>query len=275
MQRTLPRASLAVAVLAAALLLSGCDSCKAKQPDAPAAKPQTPPAASVTPGAPLKTPEEVRQEVERVVKGYLNAPACNDRLQFILNPQKNGALFLDYYSAVGCTVHFRSMDASDCATPKNGACWVKVQMGVPTGFEVSEEEHSYCIALAPTPKIDWRCSKGYNTVPLAQFKAAHDDARPAKLRLYAEPGDQYLDEYADAKSTTLSIRLRDADGATINGFIEKDSRLGQVLADLLKDKKAHQVVLELGYSRRNDNRDAASILTLFEIGWREYPAELE
>jgi hypothetical protein len=275
MVRRAPRATLAAAVVTVAFALSGCDSCKSKQTDAPAAKPQTPPTASVTPGALLKTPEEVRQEVERVVKGYLSAPACNDRLPFILNPQKNGAIFLEHYAAVGCKVQFKGMDASDCATPKNEACSVKVQMRVPMGPEVSEEEHSYCISLAPTPKIDWRCSKGYNAVPLAQFKAAHDDARPAKLRLYAEPGDQYLDEYADAKSTMLSIRLRDADGATINGFTEKDGRLGQVLSDLLKDKKAHQVVLEIGYSRRNDNRDAAAILTLFEIGWREYPAELE
>jgi hypothetical protein len=264
-----------LAVVAVAFALSGCNGCKSKRPPAPPAEPQAPPPSASAAVAPPKTPEQVQREVERLVKGYMSAPTCNDRLQFILNPQKNGATLTQYYSAVGCKVQFKGMDASDCAKPKNDACQVKVQMGVPMGPQVSEEEHSFCISLAPTPKIDWRCSKGHNSVSLAQFKAAHDDARPAKLRLYAEPGDEYLDEYADARNAMLSIHLRDADGATINGFIEKDGRLGHVLADLLKDNKAHQVVLELGYSRRNDNRDAAAILTLFEIGWREYPAELE
>jgi hypothetical protein len=275
MQRIAPRASLAVAVVAAACALSGCNGCKSKQPPAPAGKPPASAAAPAAALAPPKTPEQVLHEVEHVVTGYMNAPTCNDRLQFILNPQKNASIFLEHYSAVGCTVELKSMDASDCAKPKNGACSVKVRMVVPMGPQVNDEEHSYCVSLAPTAKIDWRCSKGYNAVPLAQFKAAHDDGRAAKLRLYAELGDQYFDEYADAQSSALSVRLRDADGATINGFVEKETRLGKVLADLLKDKKTHQVVLEIGYSRQNDNRDAVTILTLFEIGWREYPAELE
>jgi hypothetical protein len=210
-----------------------------------------------------------------VVKGYLEAPTCQERVPFILNPEKNRDIFLEYYSRVGCKVKFKSMDSSDCAQPKNNACSVKVRMGVPLGPELSEEEHSYCVAFTPTPKIDWRCSKGYNPVSVLQYKAAHDDGRAAKMRVYAELSDVYLDIYKDAGTKLLSVRLRDVDGGTINGFVDKETRIGKVLSDLLKDKKPHQVALELSYSRRSDDPNAAAILTLYGPTWREFPAEFE
>jgi hypothetical protein len=129
--------------------------------------------------------------------------------------------------------------------------------------------------LTPTPKVDWRCSKGFNPVPLAEFKAAHDDARAAKLRVYAELSDVYLDEYKGTQDKIFSVRLRDADGAAIHGYIEKDTPIGKVFSNVLKDGKPHQVALEIGYSRRNQDPEAATILTLYGLSWREFPAELE
>jgi hypothetical protein len=268
MQKIAFPASLAVAIAAAAFATSGC---KSKKTDA--TKP--PPSASAAIAAP---PQSQRLQVERVVRDYLNAPSCTDRVPFILNGAKNSTIFLDYYLPVGCRVQLRRMDASDCDQPKHNGCQVKVIMGVPVAGspgQVNEEEHSYCISFTPTPKIDWRCSKGYNPVSLLEFKAAHDDARAGKFRVYAEQSDVYLDEYKDKQSTWLSVRLRDANGATINAYTEKANRVGTLLSDTLKDGKPHQVSVEIAYSKRNEDREAATLLTLFGFNWREYPGEFE
>jgi hypothetical protein len=266
MQKMVRRTSIAVALVAAAFAASGCKSKK------PAAKAD--PTASAAPAA---TPKSVKEQVERAVKGYMNAPSCLDRLNFVVNAAKNGPFILDHYQSVGCNVRFLSMDASDCDKPKNDGCVVKVLMDLPAGppGQTKQEEHSYCVVLTPTPKVDWRCSKGFNPVPLAQFKAAHDDARPAKFRFYAELSDVYLDEYKGTQDKIFSVRLRDADGGTIHGYIEKDTPIGKLFSNVLKDGKPHRVALEIGYSRRNQDPEAATILTLYALSWREFPAEFE
>lgn len=267
MENLLRRTSIAVAFVAAAIAASGCRSKK------PAAKAD--PAAAASAAAP--TPANVREQVERAMKGYMNAASCLDRLNFVVNAGKNGPFILEHYASVGCNVRFLSMDASDCDTPKNNGCTVKVRMDVPAGppGQIKQEEHAYCVLLTPTPKVDWRCSKGFNPMPLTEFKAAHDDARPQKFRFYAELSDVYLDEYVGTKDKIYSVKLRDIDGGTIHGYIEKDTGIGKLFTKVLTDGKPHQVALEIGYSRRNKNPDAATILTLYGLSWREFPAEFE
>jgi hypothetical protein len=248
--------SIVVAVSAAMSVVSGCK-----------AKPR--------PSISAEPPRSPEQQVERVVKGYLNAASCSDRLEHVLNPSKNGPVILEYYASIGCKVHFRSMDTSDCAKPTDRFCSVKVLMGVPAGppGQVNEEEHSYCVSLDPSPKVDWRCSKGYNPVSLGAFKAAHDDARAGTFRLLAELSDSYLAEFADAGRTALAVRLRDVDGTTIHGFVDRNTGVARTLGDLLKDKKPHPVIVELAYGRRSEDPGTATILTLFALNWREYPSE--
>jgi hypothetical protein len=321
--------SLIALCLASALAALGCKS-KQATPPAPAATAARL-AASAAPGArgaaapeapdaARLTPQELKEQAERVVKGFLTAPTCADRVPFVLNPQKNGPIILNYYSAVGCKVLFKSLDSSDCEHPTHGFCTVKATMLLPGpapeqaddeshaplatprgpakgkgarkaadkagppartiiatdgGQPMHEEAHDYCVSLQPTPKVDWRCTKGYNPVSLQRFKTEHDDARAGKFRLFAQLGDAYLDQYKNKQSTVLAIRLRDMDGTTINGYIERANQLGKFMGDLLKDKKTHKVVLELNYSRNNEDREATAILTLFGVGWREFPAELE
>ena len=220
-------------------------------------------------------PKDVREAAERVIRGYMNASTCKDRLPFLLNPEKNGAMILEYYSAVGCKVKLKSMDASDCARAKYNACSVKVRMRVPLGPTHSDEEHTYCISLTPEPKIDWRCSKGYNPVALARFKALHDDGRAGKFRVWAALSDVYLDLYADAGDGLLSLGMRDVEGATINGYVRRETDVAKLLSEALKDKQPHQIAVELSYSRSNKDPNAAAVLTLYGLSWREFPDEFE
>jgi hypothetical protein len=218
------------------------------------------------------------RKVKSLIKSYLNASNCRDRLAYITSPEENReALFRHYADKKTCREKFQSIDASECTQPVDNRCAAKVVFGKSrgNGGQEMEDWKRYYVVLGSSPRIDWRCSVGYNPLPLMTFRAMYEQDKPARFRVFAELTDYYNFEFTNANKKMYSARLNDKDGVAIAGYVEKQSELGQALFELLKDGKPHPVVLELTYGKESQNSSVVTITNMFGYRWREYPEELQ
>jgi hypothetical protein len=233
---------------------------------------------SASASASAQVPQTVDKVVEQLVTKYLSADDCTERVKFIMNPDKNREVLKQNYSDTkSCKKEFQAIDASDCLKPGEGRCSAKVSYGKKkNGFGVEYDDVSwYCISLDTAPKIDWRCSAGYNPVPLKTFKATYEKEKPSRFRVYAELSDYYNYEFGGAKNKMYSVKLSDERGENIAGYVEKETDLGKQLFELLKDGKSHAVVLELTYKKRSQASGVVNITNMVGKRWREYQEELQ
>lgn len=254
-----------ISISAFACLVAGCGKKKVGEEVAPA------PSAS-------PTPQTVDKTVERVLTNWLTADKCADRVQYALSPEKNRAAINERYAdKKSCKTAFEAIDATDCLSPTDGRCSAKVTFGKRKNAFGREYDdvNWYCIALDGMPKIDWRCSVGYNPTPLKTFKATYEIGKSARFRLLAEISDYYNYEYSHAKAKVYSLALKDDDNESIAGYVDKDSDLGKNLFDSLKDGKSHAVVLELTYRKGSQSASIVTITNMFGHKWREFPEELQ
>lgn len=230
--------------------------------------------AAAGPGA----PSGVEQVVTKLVTDYLNVEDCGDRVQFIVHPDKNGEVLKKHYAdPKSCKRKFQSIDAAACQKPTGGRCVVKVNFGkVPGPFGREYDDIApYCIPLEPTPKIDWRCSAGYNPVALKTFKALHENGKPSRFRVNAELSDYYNYEFRLARAKYYSIKITDKANEDVYGYVERESDVGKQIFELLKDGTYHSPILELEYKAGSKNPQVATITRMISKGWREYPEELQ
>ena len=219
-----------------------------------------------SPAPVVQGPDKSISAITALIGQYANADNCSQRLEYILNPSKNKEALTSYYADTkSCVLHFQSIDASDCSHITGDRCSVKVTTGSKAGDILW-----HCIVLTPQgPKVDWRCSVGYNPLPMKTFQALHDIGKRARFRVWAELTDYYNYQYSEARKTMYSVRL----GADLYGYVKRDSDLGRRMFDLLKDGKAHAVVVEVVYGRNSRTPSIADITDLPHRGWSEYDGE--
>ncbi len=90
--------------------------------------------------------------------------------------------------------------------------------------------------------VDWPATVGLNSITLKAFKATAPNQRTT-LRVAAQLDDYFNYQYTDAKPTHFSIKLKDYRGDYIHGYVQKGSKLGKYLYELLQDGTGHQITV--------------------------------
>jgi hypothetical protein len=216
-----------------------------------------------------------------VVKAYLSSSKCDDRVQYVLNPDGDRSVMADWYKdKADCVTKYESIDDKGCATvDADGACSMKVVWGErKTAFGTRTSSTWFCLKRTNAGfKIDWRCSTGYNPMTVKSLKAQYAGRKKGQtlsgtFRVYAKMGSYYNYNYLYADKTQYSIDLQDDDGDSLHGYVKKDSPDGTAYFDLLKDGESHAILADASYGARAESNDQVN-LGHFTKGWRERPEE--
>jgi hypothetical protein len=208
--------------------------------------------------APKKAPDE--NPATQMVREYLDQPRCIDRTAFVLDPEGNRSLIEKRYeSKLTCRTIPKVIDGTACAS---------VAIGAYCHVEVKELFTTYCVKRVADKefKLDWRCSKGWNALPMAQFKADRPTT-PALFRLRAELNDEY--DHGFDKGDYQSVKLSPSRGKPLHGYLAKANQKGAALLELLADKKAHRVMVTLRYPKDAAQDGGVEILRLVQQHWRQ------
>jgi hypothetical protein len=216
-----------------------------------------------------------------VVKAYLSSSKCEDRVQYVLNPDGDRAVMADWYKdKADCAAKYESIDDKGCATvDADGACSMKIVWGErKTAFGTRTSSTWFCLKKTSAGfKIDWRCSAGYNPMTVKSLKAQYAGRKKGQtlsgtFRVYAKMGSYYNYNYLYADKTQYSIDLQDDDGDSLHGYVKKDSPDGVAYFDLLKDGESHAIMADASYGPGAQSNDQVN-LGHFNKGWRERPEE--
>ncbi len=90
--------------------------------------------------------------------------------------------------------------------------------------------------------VDWPATVGLNSITLKAFKATAPNQRTT-LRVTAELSDYFNYQYLFAQPTHFSIKLEDYRGDFIHGYVQKESKLGKELYELLQDGTGHRITV--------------------------------
>lgn len=90
--------------------------------------------------------------------------------------------------------------------------------------------------------VDWPATVGLNPITLKAFKATAPKQRTT-LRVTAELSNYFNYQYLYANPTHFSIKLEDYRGDWIHGYVQKGSKDGKELYELLQDGIHHQITV--------------------------------
>ena len=197
-----------------------------------------------------------------VVKDYLSQKDCAERTKFILDPDKNKSVMLEYLKAMNktsCDVPKKEgLNDSDCDGKKDGEyCAVKANGNT---YEVKKTPDGF--------KIDFRATYGYGSDTLAGVKARMAAGIPVNLAMVRVTAK--LD--TPKENGTLSVLLEDrAVGLTREwASVSKESPDTSGLVKLLLDGKEHPVTLVVTQEGRNE----LGVLAFIQEGWRQLEEEV-
>lgn len=185
-----------------------------------------------------------------VVKSYLSAGSWEDRLPYVLNPEKMKPMMKSYYK----DVEFSKRIGKISYRPENDS----------NGFarvyhDKSEfEERSVWYTLKKTENgylIDWEASVGYNPMTFKAFKAQKLTV-PTKFRVIAklhDPTSGTLKTFGYSREELYGISLYSFEGDYyFNGHIAKFSDDGRKIYEILKDGEAHELIVTISYPLNED-----------------------
>ena len=199
------------------------------------------------------------------VKDYLAQKDCADRAKFILNPEANKALMLDYYKAHNvsmCVTEHQGVDDSQCGEVQTGGYCFATAKGL---------NHRYALKrTAEGFKVDFRGTYGYGPETLRQFKAqitAGVAPKSATVRVLAK-----IDSGRSGDSS-LPIDIKDESSSPTeyaSASVDRKTPAASELTKLLLDGKEHRVMLVLGR-----DGDGLAVIRLVQDGWNQRDDELK
>ncbi len=253
---SLGRWSSVVVLILGAVLFLGCD----KHADSgPTGAASASPSASGTP--PLG-------KAGAVVAEYLSKAKYAERAPFILRPEINIPLMIkETGSDLDGVPRYKTItESSSCAqTSVHGGCNVDVVF--------DDGPFSYCVSRIADQqwKVDWKCSKGYSAMSLAEYKATQP-TKPLTFRILGMLDDYYNYDFANAKKTHYSVRLNKPDDAnSIHGYMLKTAKGAEQLFNVLKDGKGHYIIVEFRYPNGSRDSSVTEITRFVGNGWVETP----
>jgi hypothetical protein len=194
-----------------------------------------------------------------------------DRVALILHGDANQPTLAEYYrKKTDCKLKHVKMDTSSCKSlDADGYCYP-----VATWEGKGHESHYCVVKSAQGYLIDWRCSIGYDPVPLVTFTAQYPFSAPSVFRVRAQLSDVFRADFVRSQRTHYSLTLRDRDGKLVQGYVERNSADGKKIFDELKDGREHPLLVELGYTKAAADAESIEVRRLVGVGHQERPEEL-
>jgi hypothetical protein len=180
--------------------------------------------------------------IDDVIKGYLDVKNCNERLSYVDEPDTLKDIFEKSYSETDCKMEYVSINTGNC---KNvNPCYVQVKVKGKNSFNADIfQTFEYCIVNndgLSIPKIDWKCSKGYNQFSLKSFMMLHDEDNNYIFRVKAK-----LEKVFD-KFIILEIFEKE-ENEGINVLLEKKDLNSKSIISLLSDNDKHAITVALEF----------------------------
>lgn len=173
------------------------------------------------------------------VRAYLSAPSWRDRSSLVLNPKRVKPLMESRYSGKRWVAPKFQLLTQTEPTPSISG-WVKVEADVSgsiTSYYLKHTMKGY--------RIDWESSVGFNPMSPEEFRATKP-SKPIRFRIYAKLDDYYNYEFLGAKDIAYSIIIEDRNNNRLgHGYADKNSHIGQVLFNKLRDGNNHEMVLDV------------------------------
>jgi len=196
------------------------------------------------------TTEATSSSAIQTLRLYLSATSLQNRIPFVLNPEKVGPLMKIRYEGKPWRVpQFEILTHIEPTPSPTG--WVKIEAcgSRKSGFEwKTGRTMIYYLKMTDSGfRIDWETSIGFNPVSPEEFRVTKPTT-PVRFRGYAKLEDFYADEFSKSKNIAYSIYIRNGDEQGIgHGYIMKNTIAGQKLFEILRDGKEHQMVVDLQY----------------------------
>lgn len=185
---------------------------------------------------------------EQVVENYLKAKDWQERLKYVLEPDRVKPVMEKRYG----NLQYTPPEKYKVNTPKQiNDQWVAVEAAI-SGKNAFGQPDSFpwIYYLQKTDrgyKIDWESSNGYNSISTTAFKAQRPK-EPMKIRVLGTLSDNYSPVGRDVAETHWSFGLKDSDENFVAyGYISKDLEDGKKLYELLKDGETHRLILAVRY----------------------------
>jgi hypothetical protein len=207
---------------------------------------------------------------EDVVRGYLEAKTWQERLPYVLDPERIRPLLEERYGGRATLSPPKSFSISP---PVERGAYLLMNV---SGSDADGQAFQSLLPLKRTGvggKIDWEAAVGYNPKSLKTFLATKTN-EPAVFRVMCDRASYYTFNYVNARHSHLSVRIVDADPfKTTHGYISRDSDVGERLVELLEDGKAHPLTLELkcegpeGEPITRPDANAVAIMQIISESW--------
>jgi hypothetical protein len=183
-------------------------------------------------------------DAEKVVRNYLRAKTWEDRLPYVMEPERVRPLMKARYEEHGLptltAITARLIERKTVPSEHlvvQGAASNGLGIRASYNFPVRQTRDGY--------KIDWEAAVGYNSTALRAFLIQRPQGA-TRFRLQCELGTFYHGEFFGCQGTHYSVRLKQEEPLELaHGFVPKDSAEGKKLFELLKDGKQHEMTVEL------------------------------
>jgi hypothetical protein len=209
---------------------------------------------------------------ESVVESYLKAKDWQERLKYVLDPDRVRPLMEKRYSNKYEPFEKFKVNASKQIKDQ----WVEVEVLV-SGKNIygapASEILLYYLYLQKTSagyKIDWEASIGHNSMTTAAFKA-QKPKEPIKFRVKAKLSNNFFSISNVYRNSLWSVELKDSiENLIAYGYIEKELEDGKRLYEVLKDGEEHRIILIIKYPKGMRPDDDVVLIDKFVYnGWLE------
>lgn len=186
-------------------------------------------------------------EAEAVLKGFLAAPTIEDRMRFVLDPEKSKELLEAEFTQAG-PVRYRQIN-----TIKNGSKDLQRFSIDAERYVKSWRSDVYVVKSSSGYKVDWRSTVGYTRKAGAYL--IEKSTTPLKVRTIGRLKTSVSGSYSVPEGKFIAVSIEVAE-KIIRAHIEKSSSDGKKLLEALGDGEEHRLVLEIRH-RSKSEQDAA------------------
>lgn len=207
---------------------------------------------------------------ESVVESYLKAKDWQERLKYVLDPDKVRPLMERHYGNIDLEMEKIKVNPSKQINDQ----WVEVGATFSGkniyGATVSNTASYYLKKTSTGHKIDWEASIGHNSMTTAAFKA-QKPKEPIRFRVKAKLSNNYFSISNVYRNSLWSVELKDGrENPIAYGYIEKELEDGKRLYEVLKDGEEHHIILIIKYPKGMRPGDDVVLIDKFVYnGWLE------
>ena len=210
------------------------------------------------PVQPAQGDQEQPAEKPNIIQAYIEAGSAKGRARYVLNPKTALPRMEKYYEETN--LKNRTLEEAERVDGEGDP-----RVGKYGKYRVAWTNHRgyrssaihYIKNTRDGLKIDWEATVGFNEMSLSAFKVVRPSG-PKVFRCEAKLDHHYYFTERLAKKY-YSLVLGNP-GIEIWAYIEKESRLGRRLFDILKDGESHSLTLKVSLLEPANPQENAAVI---------------